>query len=95
MSGMLKAFPEMFANGVQAYVDDRLADGPGWGSFDVRRIHCPVTVLHGEKDSVVPLAHAHHTAAIVPGAKLRVVPELGHFSIMGSIVEEISALAPR
>ena len=35
MGGMLKAIPEMFANGVQAYVDDRLADGPGWGSFDV------------------------------------------------------------
>ena len=93
MAGMLTAFPEMFANGVQAYVDDRLADGPGWGSFDVGRIRCPVTVLHGERDSVVPVAHARHTAEIVPGAKLRVVPELGHFSIMGKIVEEIAALA--
>ena len=93
MAGMLRAFPEMFANGVQAYVDDRLADGPGWGSFDVAKIRCPVTVLHGERDSIVPVAHARHTAEIVPGAKLRVVPELGHFSIMGKIVEEIAALA--
>src|SRR5262249_4113118 len=46
MAGMLKAFPEMFASGVAAYVDDRLADGPGWGSFAVERIRCPVTVLH-------------------------------------------------
>ena len=95
MSGMLKAFPEMFANGVQAYVDDRLADGPGWGSFDVNRVRCPVTVLHGERDSIVPVAQAHHTAAIVPGAKLRVVPELGHFSILGKVLEEIAALPVR
>ena len=95
MAGMISAFPAMFANGVQAYVDDRLADGPGWGSFDVARIRCPVTVLHGERDSVVPVAHARHTAQIVPGAKLRVVPELGHFSIMTKIIEEIAALAPR
>jgi pimeloyl-ACP methyl ester carboxylesterase len=92
MAGMMKAFPEMFANGVQAYVDDRLADGPGWGSFDVAKVRCPVTVLHGERDSIVPLAHARHTAAIVPGAKLHVAPELGHFSIMGKIIEEIAAL---
>jgi len=92
MAGMLKASPEMFASGVQAYVDDRLADGPGWGSFDLARIGCPVTVLHGEKDSICPVAHAHHTAAIVPGAKLVVVPELGHFSIMAKIVETIAAL---
>jgi pimeloyl-ACP methyl ester carboxylesterase len=93
MAGMMKAFPEMFANGVQAYVDDRLADGPGWGSFDVSQVRCPVTVLHGESDSIVPVAHARHTASIVPGAKLHVVPELGHFSIIGKIVEEIAALA--
>ena len=92
MSGMLKAFPEMFASGVEAYVDDRLADGPGWGSFDLARIRCPVTVLHGEKDSICPVAHAHHTAAIVPGAKLVVVPELGHFSIMGKIVEALTGV---
>ena len=30
-----------FANGVEGYVDDRLADGPGWSSFDIQ-----VHVLH-------------------------------------------------
>ena len=61
----------------------------------MNRVRCPVTVLHGERDSVVPVAQAHHTAAIVPGAKLRVVPELGHFSIMGKVLEEIAALPVR
>ena len=56
-------------------------------------MRCPVTVLHGEKDSICPGRDARHTAAIVPGAKLHVVPELGHFSIMGKILKEIAALA--
>lgn len=36
--------------------------------------------------------HARHTAEIVPGAKLRVVPELGHFSILGKVIDELPAL---
>lgn len=86
LAGFQSSFAAMFANGVEAYVDDRRADGPGWSGFDVARIRCPVTVLHGALDTIVPVAHAHHTAASVPGAKLRVVDALGHFSIMREIV---------
>ena len=35
LAAMPKLLAEMFAFGVQGYVDDRLADGPGWGTFDV------------------------------------------------------------
>jgi len=92
MNGMLSALPEMFAFSVQGYVDDRLADGVGWGSFDLTNIRCPVTVLHGEADSVVPVAHARHTASLVRGATLKIVPELGHFSIMGHVLPTLQAL---
>lgn len=34
-----------FANGVQGYVDDRRADGPGWVSFDITAVECPVVAL--------------------------------------------------
>ena len=93
MAGMTSALPEMFAFSVQGYVDDRLADGVGWGSFDVQNVRCPVVVLHGEADNIVPVAHARHTAAIVPGAKLTVVPELGHFSIVGAVLPALQSLA--
>jgi pimeloyl-ACP methyl ester carboxylesterase len=83
----------MFAQGLAGYVDDRRADGPGWGGFDVARIRCPVTVLHGASDAVVPVAQAHHTAAIVPGAKLRVHEGHGHFSIFAEVLPELAALA--
>ena len=93
LAGFRTSFAAMFANGVQAYVDDRLADGPGWSGFDVAGIRCPVRVLHGELDTIVPVAHAHHTAAGVPGAKLRVLAQLGHFSIMREIVAELAEVA--
>lgn len=78
--------PEMFVHGVDGYTDDRLADGQGWHDFDVAAITCPVVVLHGGTDTFIPLANAHHTAALVPGAKLRVFDDLGHLSIVPEVV---------
>ncbi len=95
LAGMASAMPAMFTHGVGGYVDDRLADGPGWASFDVSRIMCPVIVLHGGADTIVPVAHAHHTAEIVPGARLRVVGDLGHFSIIGQVIESLAELPKR
>jgi pimeloyl-ACP methyl ester carboxylesterase len=95
LMGMAQGMQEMFAFGVQGYTDDRIADGPGWITFDVAGITCPVTVLHGRADTVVPIAHAYHTAEIVPGATLRVVDDLGHFSITEHVVPAALDLLPR
>jgi pimeloyl-ACP methyl ester carboxylesterase len=92
IAGLGAGMSEMFAFGVQGYVDDRLADGPGWGSFDVEAITCPVRVIHGGSDFIVPVAHAHHTAEIVPGATLEVFEDLGHFSISRQIVPAVDTL---
>jgi pimeloyl-ACP methyl ester carboxylesterase len=80
---------EMFPHGMAGYVDDRIADANGWGSFDVASIGCPVTVLHGGADGLMPVANAHHTAAIVPGSAVRIVEHLGHFGILDEVVETI------
>jgi pimeloyl-ACP methyl ester carboxylesterase len=87
--------PDMFASGVVGYVDDRLADADGWRTFDVTRITCPVTVLHGADDGLMPVANAHHTAAIVPGATLRIVENIGHVSLIAKVVEVTSELLKR
>ncbi|HXQ12147.1 MAG TPA: alpha/beta hydrolase [Caulobacteraceae bacterium] len=81
-----------FAQGVVGYVDDRLADGPGWGSFDLAAIRCPVIVLHGEADPLVPPAHARHTAEITPGARLEMREGLGHISITVEVLPALAAL---
>jgi pimeloyl-ACP methyl ester carboxylesterase len=91
-AAMMQAAPEMFAHGVAGYVDDRLADGGGWGSFDVGAVRSPTIVLHGRDDSIVDVAQAHHTASIVPGARLKIVDGLGHLSIMGQIVPTLAEL---
>jgi pimeloyl-ACP methyl ester carboxylesterase len=87
LSAWIPNVAEMFLQGVEGYVDDRRADADGWGSFDVTRITCPVTVLHGTDDGMMPVANAYNTAALVPGAKLRVFDGLGHFSIFTRVIE--------
>ena len=83
---------EMFLRGFWGYTDDRLADGRGWDSFDVNAITCPVTVVHGGSDPIVPVAHGYYTAGIVPGATMRVVERFGHLGIISQVVDAISDL---
>jgi hypothetical protein len=42
--------------------------------------------------AMADVIHAHHTAAIVPTARLVIYEELGHFSIEPKIVPTISEL---
>jgi pimeloyl-ACP methyl ester carboxylesterase len=92
LAGWIAEVAEMFTSGVTGYVDDRRADGNGWDTFDVTRITCPVTVLHGADDGLMPVANAHHTAALVPGATLEIIDGLGHFSIVTRAIEVTSEL---
>jgi pimeloyl-ACP methyl ester carboxylesterase len=92
LSAWIPCVGEMFTSGVVGYVDDRLADGNGWDTFDVKRITCPVTVLHGADDGMLPVANAHYTGSIVPGATLRVFDGLGHISIVTKAVAVTSEL---
>jgi pimeloyl-ACP methyl ester carboxylesterase len=91
----LRNIEQMFAQGVGGYTDDRLADGGGWGSFEVSAIACPVIVLHGSVDTFVPVAQAQHTAALVPGASLQIVDDRGHFSILPEMPGTIAAVLAR
>lgn len=91
-AGMVTGARLSFAQGVAGYADDRIADGVGWGSFDLTAITCPVVVLHGQADSIVPVAHARHTAGLVPGAVLDLRRDLGHFSIIGAVPDVLAAL---
>ena len=45
---------------------------------DLRHITCPVLVIHGEADAIVPPASAHHLEAALPNASLVTVPGAGH-----------------
>jgi pimeloyl-ACP methyl ester carboxylesterase len=44
----------------------------------LRNLSCPVLVIHGRVDPLVPLAGGEATAKAIPGAELLVLDEMGH-----------------
>lgn len=44
----------------------------------LRRIRCPVHVIHGAVDPLIPPAHAHDLLSRLPGATLDLVAGMGH-----------------
>lgn len=42
------------------------------------RLAVPTFIVWGEDDQLLPVAHAHTGAALIPGARLRVFPRCGH-----------------
>ncbi len=86
--GFLHSVIESFRQGVDGCARDARSYVQPW-SFDPGAVSVPVIVLHGEADTVVPLAHGRHTAELVPGARLVTFPEHGHLSI----VREVPGLA--
>ncbi|WP_030106640.1 alpha/beta fold hydrolase [Actinoalloteichus caeruleus] len=45
---------------------------------DLSRIAAPTLVVHGTEDPVHAVEHGRRLAALIPGARLRVVPGMGH-----------------
>ncbi len=60
----------------------------------LRRVRAPTLILHGTDDPLVPLAAGEDTAANIPGARLRIIPGMGHFlpeALIPRLVEDIAA----
>jgi pimeloyl-ACP methyl ester carboxylesterase len=70
-----------FRKGFDGYAQDVSAQARPW-SFDPGQITAPVLVVHGEADTLVPLAHAHHNTELVPTARLVTRPGQGHLSLL-------------
>ncbi len=59
----------------------------------LRRVRAPTLVLHGDDDPLVPMAGGEDTAANIPGARLRIVPGMGHFlpeALVPLLVDEMA-----
>lgn len=64
----------------------------------LRSIQAPTVILHGSVDPLVPVAAAHDLAAKIPGAQLRIIPEIGHdlpAELLSTIVDAIVSVASR
>ncbi len=59
-----------------------------------RTITCPILVIHGDEDPILPVQNGKAIAAGLPGAELVIFPGIGHelpLSIIPEIAEQIAA----
>lgn len=58
----------------------------------IRQINCPVLLIHGERDRLVPVSAARMAAKAHPTWKLVVLPDLGHVPQLEAPVETAAAI---
>jgi pimeloyl-ACP methyl ester carboxylesterase len=61
-------------------------------------VKAPALVIHGADDPLMPLAAGEDTAASIPGAKLVVLPRMGHalpVAVWPRVIDEIAELVKR
>lgn len=88
---MAAAVREALADGIAGWRDDDLAFVAPWG-FDPAAVPVPVSVWQGAHDLMVPLAHGRWLAAAVPGARLHLLDDDGHLSLVTRLEEVIAEL---
>jgi pimeloyl-ACP methyl ester carboxylesterase len=93
-SWLLEVVRPALAHGPGGLIDDDLAYVAPWGA-EVEHITAPTLVLHGGRDRVVPSAHAEWLADRCPAAELRLSPDEGHISILGSSESALEWLRER
>jgi pimeloyl-ACP methyl ester carboxylesterase len=85
-AGFFATSTEALRQGVAGFAQDVWVQGRSW-PFDPAQCTARCLVLHGEADTIVPIAHARHTAAVLPGAELVTRHDQGHLSVMMEIPE--------
>ena len=93
-SWLLEVVRPALAQGPGGLIDDDLAYVAPWDA-EVEHITAPTLVLHGGRDRVVPSAHAEWLADRCPAAELRLSPDEGHISILGSSESALEWLRER
>ncbi|HSH76378.1 MAG TPA: alpha/beta hydrolase [Longimicrobiales bacterium] len=83
---------EAFRQGIIGYAQDLAVQGRPW-PFDPATIRAPFHVLHGEMDTLVPLAHSRHTASRIPRASLEILSGHGHFTVLNELPVRIATMA--
>lgn len=86
-----KALAEAFRQGVAGYAQDMYVQGRPW-PFDPSHISVPIKVVHGELDTLVPMAHSRHTAELIPGSTFGTYSGHGHLTILSELPMIAAAL---
>ncbi|MFI1992917.1 alpha/beta fold hydrolase [Actinoplanes sp. NPDC020271] len=87
------------AHQVAGFRDDKAQSrqiGAKWSGGRLRRVAAPALILHGARDPLVRPSAARAIAAAVPTARLRILPDAGHFlsrDLWSLYADEVYALA--
>ena len=55
---------------------------PNWKKEDLENISVPTAIVLGDHDEAVKLDHTKDIASAIPGAKLVILPDVGHFALL-------------
>jgi pimeloyl-ACP methyl ester carboxylesterase len=84
------------APGIWGWYDDDLTETRCWG-FEPASIAGPVAVWHGGQDLFVPQGHGRWLASTIPGARVHLLVDEGHFSLFGQrfglVLDDLVSLA--
>jgi pimeloyl-ACP methyl ester carboxylesterase len=72
--------------------------GAKWHSGRLSQLRIPALVLHGAADPLLRPAAARRTAAAIEGARLVILPGVGHYlpaAVYPQVASEVRALADR
>jgi pimeloyl-ACP methyl ester carboxylesterase len=65
-----------------AQISEMWATQPNWTDDQVKAITVPTAVVVGDQDEAILREHTEKIAALVPGAKLVILPEASHFAML-------------
>jgi pimeloyl-ACP methyl ester carboxylesterase len=83
-NALLPSFGEAFRQGVVGCAHDIFLQGKPF-PFAAGWVGAPAIIAHGELDTIVPVAHSHHTAELIPRSTLRILPGHGHLTIASEL----------
>ena len=73
--------PDQF-DGFVAQIGEMWATQPNWTDAQVAAITVPTAVVAGDHDEAILRPHTEKIAALIPGAKLVILPEVRHFAML-------------
>jgi pimeloyl-ACP methyl ester carboxylesterase len=79
---VIEALSALNQSGWDGVVADDMAVVGSWG-FGLEEISVPLSLWHGECDTLVPFGHSEYVASRVPGAVLHSCPGQGHYAMFG------------
>lgn len=79
---------EAFRNGIAGPSDEMKLLFKPWG-FELEKIKYPIQIWHRSLDSQSPISHAKVYENTIPGAKLNLIENEGHHSLLRNNIKSI------